>query len=222
MVAHPLIYSFVARGTTVLAEFTAYTGNFSQLAVQCLEKLPPNNNKFTYSCDRHTFNFLVEDGFAYLVVADEETGRQIPFAFLERVKEDFMRKYGGPSGKGQTAIAHSLDREFGPKLRDHMQYCVDHPEDLNKVSKVKAQVAEVKNIMMDNIEKVLDRGEKIDLLVDKADNLRNQAEHFNKQGQVLRRRMWLQNMKMKLIVLAIVIAIILIIWVAACKGFKCH
>lgn len=30
---------------------------------------------------------------------------------------------------------------------------------------------EVKNIMSDNIEKVLSRGEKLDLLVDKTDNL---------------------------------------------------
>ena len=38
-----------------------------------------------------------------------------------------------------------------------------------------AQVSEVKNIMVDNIEKVLERGEKIELLVDKTDNLRFQA-----------------------------------------------
>lgn len=30
----PLIYSFVARGTTVLADYTAYTGNFSVIAIQ--------------------------------------------------------------------------------------------------------------------------------------------------------------------------------------------
>ena len=34
---------------------------------------------------------------------------------------------------------------------------------------------EVKNIMVDNIEKVLERGEKIELLVDKTDNLRFQV-----------------------------------------------
>lgn len=41
-----------------------------------------------------------------------------------------------------------------PKLKEHMQYCVDHPEEMNKISKIKSQVAEVKGIMMDNIEKV--------------------------------------------------------------------
>jgi len=36
-----------------------------------------------------------------------------------------------------------------------MQYCVDHPEEVSKLAKVKAQVSEVKGVMMENIEKVL-------------------------------------------------------------------
>lgn len=59
-----LIYSFVARGTVILAEYTEFTGNFTSIAAQCLQKLPASNNKFTYSCDSHTFNYLVEDGFS--------------------------------------------------------------------------------------------------------------------------------------------------------------
>jgi vesicle-associated membrane protein 72 len=58
-----LIYSFVAKGSVVLAEHTAFSGNFSTIAVQCLQKLPPNSTRSTYSCDGHTFNFLVDRGF---------------------------------------------------------------------------------------------------------------------------------------------------------------
>lgn len=35
-----------------------------------------------------------------------------------------------------------------------MQYCVDHPEEINKIAKVQSQVSEVKGVMMENIEKV--------------------------------------------------------------------
>ncbi|OAY63617.1 putative vesicle-associated membrane protein 726 [Ananas comosus] len=280
-----LIYSFVARGTVVLAEYTEFSGNFNTIAAQCLQKLPASNNKFTYNCDGHTFNYLVEDGFselrslsialflfdfallipfsaeifvemvgfgdlgrflwvgivnilerivvlelltchenvtlsnAYCVVAVESVGRQIPIAFLERVKEDFTKRYGG--GKAATAAASSLNRDFGSKLKEHMQYCVDHPEEISKLAKVKAQVSEVKGVMMENIEKVLDRGEKIELLVDKTENLRSQAQDFRQQGTKIRRKMLLQNMKIKLIVLGIIIALILIIILSVCHGFKC-
>ncbi|KAK2634878.1 hypothetical protein Ddye_029670 [Dipteronia dyeriana] len=248
----PLIYAFVARGNVLLAEYTEFSGNFNSIAFQCLQKLPASNNKFTYNCDAHTFNYLVDDGYTYCVVADESVGRQIPMAFLERIKDDFVSKYGG--GKAATALANSLNKEFGPKLKEHMQYCVDHPEEISKLAKVKAQVSEVKGVMMENIEKVifflnhnvlafsvwlqfitcdnmsiinlsilcvLDRGEKIELLVDKTENLHHQAQDFRSTGTKIRRKMWLQNMKIKLIVLGILIALILIIVLSVCHGFNC-
>jgi hypothetical protein len=64
MGSESLIYSFIARDTVVLAEYTPFSGNFSTIAVQCLQKLPANNGKFIYSCDRHTFNYLVDDEFS--------------------------------------------------------------------------------------------------------------------------------------------------------------
>jgi hypothetical protein len=48
---------------------------------------------------------------AYCVVAVESVGRQVPIAFLDRVKEDFTKRYGG--GKATTAAVNSLNREFG-------------------------------------------------------------------------------------------------------------
>ncbi|XP_072969281.1 vesicle-associated membrane protein 727 [Typha angustifolia] len=233
----PLIYSFVAKGTVVLAEHTSFSGNFSTIAIQCLQKLPPNINKFTYSCDGHTFNFLVDKGFVFLVVAGEVVGRSIPFVFLERIKDDFMQRYGSSIGaegshpladdedddlfEDRFSVAYNLDREFGPRLKDHMQYCIDHPEEMSKLSKLKVQIMEVKGIMMDNIEKVLDRGEKIELLVDKTENLQFQADSFQRHGRQLRRKMWIQNLRFKLMVAGALIVFILVVWLMTCRGFKC-
>ncbi|XP_058087186.1 vesicle-associated membrane protein 727-like [Magnolia sinica] len=232
-----LIYSFVAKGTVVLAEHTSFSGNFSTIAVQCLQKLPSNSNKFTYSCDGHTFNYLVDNGFVFLVVSDEAVGRSLPFVFLERVKDDFMQRYGanisaaGPHPladeddeylfEDKFDIAYNLDREFGPRLKEHMQYCIDHPEEMSKLSKLKAQITEVKGIMMDNIEKVLDRGERIELLVDKTESLQFQADGFQRQGRQLRRRMWLQNVRFKVMVGGAALALVIILWLMVCRGFKC-
>lgn len=203
----------------ILADYTDFSGNFAGIAAQCLQKLPATNNKFTYNCDGHTFNYLVDNGFTYCLVAVESVGRQIPIAYLERIKEDFTNRYGG--GKAAIAVANSLKKEFGPKLKEQMQYCMDHPEEVSKLAKVKAQVSEVKGVMMENIEKVLDRGEKIELLVDKTENLRSQAQVFRQNGGQIKRKMWWQNMKIKLIVLAILIVLILIIVLSICGGFKC-
>ncbi|CAL5404198.1 unnamed protein product [Camellia sinensis] len=234
-----LIYSFVAKGNVVLAEHTSFSGNFSTIAVQCLQKLPSNSSKYTYSCDGYTFNFLIDNRFVFLVVVDESVGRGVPFVFLERVKDDFKQRYAGIIGndvphpladdedddddlfEDRFSIAYNLDREFGPRLKDHMQYCMNHPNELSKLSKLKAQITEVKGVMMDNIEKVLDRGEKIELLVDKTENLQFQADSFQRQGRQLRRKMWFQNLQMKLMVGGGILALIIILWLIACRGFKC-
>lgn len=234
-----LIYSFVAKGTVVLAEHTPYSGNFSTIAVQCLQKLPSGSSKYTYSCDGHTFNFLIDTGFVFLVVADESTGRSVPFVFLERVKDDFKKQYGASINSDSShpleddddeddylfqdrfSIAYNLDREFGPRLKDHMEYCMNHPDEMSKLSKLKAQITEVKGIMMDNIEKVLDRGEKIELLVDKTENLQFQADSFQRQGRQLRRKMWLQNLQMKLIIGGAIFVSVMVVWLFICGGFKC-
>ncbi|XP_076901802.1 putative vesicle-associated membrane protein 726 [Bidens hawaiensis] len=214
-----LIYSFVARDTIILVEYTEFTGNFQSVAAQCLQKLPTTNNRFTYNCDGHTFNYLVEQGFTYCVVAVESVGRELPIGFLERIKDDFYNKYG--AGKGKTGGAKSLNKDFGPKLKEHMRYCVSHPEEISKIAKVHAQVSEVKGVMMENIEKVLDRGEKIELLVDKSDNLRTQAQDFKKQGTKIKRKMWFHNMKVKLVIFGIVVALLLIIILSVCPEFDC-
>ena len=47
----------------------------------------------------------------HCVVAHESIGKSLPKAFLERVKDEFVSKYGG--GKAATTLANSLNKEFG-------------------------------------------------------------------------------------------------------------
>ncbi|KAK3124888.1 hypothetical protein QOZ80_7BG0595550 [Eleusine coracana subsp. coracana] len=219
-----LIYAFVARGTAVLAEYTEFTGNFPAIAAQCLQRLPAGSSgagapaRFSYACDRHTFNFL-HHGYAYCVVAKESVPKNVSVAFLERLKDDFMKRYGG--GKADTAFAKSLNKEYGPVIKQHMQYVLDHSDEIDKTLKVQAQVSEVKSIMLQNIEKSMDRGEKLSELQDKTSDLRSQAQEFKKQGVKIRRKTWLQNMKIKLVILGILLLLVLIVWVSVCQGFDC-
>ncbi|KAK9839271.1 hypothetical protein WJX81_005050 [Elliptochloris bilobata] len=212
----PLIYSFFARGSVVLADYTGnFSGNFATVAVTCLNNIPAGQSRFTYAADGHTFNFLLADGFTFLAVAEEQFGRQIPFAFLEKVKVEFLEKFADTA---RGAGAHSMDRSAGPRLRYWMDYCSQHPEELSKVASVQRKVDEVKTIMVDNIEKVLERGERLELLVDKTDNLRTQADRFHQTGRQLRSKMWWQNMKLKVAAVGIFVALLFIIFCFICFG----
>ncbi|GAB2221449.1 hypothetical protein Drorol1_Dr00012628 [Drosera rotundifolia] len=166
------LYSFVARGTTILAEFSESSSTqngWGTVAERCLLNLSSNSNKFTYNYDHHAFFFLVERGYIYCVVAKNSISQTQSFAYLDRVKADFKERCGG--GKADTATARSLNTEFGPILEEHMKYVIGHAEEIDKLSKLNSQVLDIKVIILENIDKVRDRGENLTNLVDKAEEL---------------------------------------------------
>eukprot|EP00695_Tsukubamonas_globosa_P001268 TRINITY_DN223_c0_g1_i2.p1 TRINITY_DN223_c0_g1~~TRINITY_DN223_c0_g1_i2.p1 ORF type:complete len:79 (-),score=34.68 TRINITY_DN223_c0_g1_i2:70-306(-) len=70
--------------------------------------------------------------------------------------------------------------------------------------------------MMGNIDRVLERGEKLSTLVDKTDNLKQSAQVFQKKSTQLKRAMWWKNIKLMGALAAIVLIVILIICLIAC------
>ncbi|XP_011503460.1 PREDICTED: vesicle-associated membrane protein 2 isoform X2 [Ceratosolen solmsi marchali] len=82
-----------------------------------------------------------------------------------------------------------------------------------RLQQTQAQVDEVVDIMKTNVEKVLERDQKLSELDDRADALQQGASQFEQQAGKLKRKFWLQNLKMMifmgvigLIVLAIIVA----------------
>lgn len=84
------------------------------------------------------------------------------------------------------------------------------------ITNVQHDIDNVKDIMTENIERVLERGERIDLLVDKTDRLGVGAHDFRVRSRGLKRRMWWKNMKL-MVLLGVVIVFLIYLFV----GFGC-
>lgn len=70
-----ILYGLVARGSVVLAEFSATSTNASAIARQILEKIPGNNDmNVSYSQDRYIFHVKRTDGLTVLCMADDTAG----------------------------------------------------------------------------------------------------------------------------------------------------
>eukprot|EP00878_Enallax_costatus_P029701 GHUV01032243.1.p4 GENE.GHUV01032243.1~~GHUV01032243.1.p4 ORF type:complete len:101 (+),score=28.54 GHUV01032243.1:854-1156(+) len=91
-----------------------------------------------------------------------------------------------------------------------MDYFSNDPS-ADVVNRVRGEITQVKDIMIENIEKVLDRGEKLDLLVDKTELLQGEAFAFRREAKRARRVMWWKNVRMWFIMGGVVAAIIFII-----------
>ncbi|CAG5124497.1 unnamed protein product, partial [Candidula unifasciata] len=93
-------------------------------------------------------------------------------------------------------------------------------EQSKRLQQTQAQVDEVVDIMRVNVEKVLERDQKISQLDDRAEALQAGASQFEASAGKLKRKYWWKNLKMWLILIAIIVVIIIIIavWIATSKG----
>lgn len=66
-------------------------------------------------------------------------------------------------------------------MKPYQEYYSNNPS-ADRINEVRGEIAAVKDVMVHNIEKVLERGEKMELLVDKTDNLNQQAFQFKKKS----------------------------------------
>ncbi|CAG9821096.1 unnamed protein product, partial [Phaedon cochleariae] len=80
-----------------------------------------------------------------------------------------------------------------------------------RLQQTQAQVDEVVDIMKTNVEKVLERDQKLSELDDRADALQQGASQFEQQAGKLKRKFWLQNLKMMIIMGVIGLVILIII-----------
>ncbi|CAD5195794.1 vesicle-associated membrane protein 714 [Musa acuminata AAA Group] len=209
-----ILYAVVARGTVVLAEFAAVTGNVGALARRILEKLPPDSDsRLCFSQDRYIFHVLRSDGITFLCMANETFGRRVPFQYLEDIHMRFMKNYGRVA---HSALAYAMNDEFSRVLHQQMEFFSSNPS-ADTLNRVRGEVSEIHTIMVDNIDKILDRGDRISLLVDKTATMQDSAFHFRKQSRRLRRALWMKNAKL-LAVLTVAIALLLYVIIAACCG----
>lgn len=141
-----------------------------------LGKIPSKDGRMTYEYDKHTFHYVVDNGITFLCMSDLELKRRIAFSFLEDIKKEWRSRF---SSVESSALAFSLNESFSHVLRERMVFFSSNPA-ADNIGKVQQQIDSVKDIMMENIDRVLERGEKIELLVDKTDRLNQEAFKFRK------------------------------------------
>ncbi|ODV88680.1 hypothetical protein CANCADRAFT_127526 [Tortispora caseinolytica NRRL Y-17796] len=81
----------------------------------------------------------------------------------------------------------------------------------NKTAAIQAQIDDTVGIMRDNINRVAERGERLDSLQDKTDNLAVSAQGFRRGANKVRKQMWWKDMKMRMCLIGGIIILIVVI-----------
>ncbi|WZZ31237.1 hypothetical protein YC2023_014638 [Brassica napus] len=211
-----IIYAVVARGTVVLAEFSAVTGNAGAVVRRILEKLSPEtaDERLCFSQDRYIFHILRSDGLTFLCMANDTFGRRIPFSYLEEIHMRFMKNYGRVA---HHAPAYAMNDEFSRVLHQQMEFFSSNPS-VDTLNRVRGEVSEIRSVMVDNIEKIMERGDRIELLVDKTATMQDSSFHFRKQSKRLRRALWMKNAKLLVLLTCVIVLVLYIIIASFCGG----
>ena len=81
------------------------------------------------------------------------------------------------------------------------------------------QIDDTVGVMRENITKVSQRGERLDSLQDKTDNLAVSAQGFRRGANRVRKQMWWKDMKMRICIIIGIIILLLVIIVPAGMSF---
>jgi len=89
-----------------------------------------------------------------------------------------------------------------------------------RTAALQAQIDDTVGVMRENINKVSQRGERLDSLQDKTDNLAVSAQGFRRGANRVRKQMWWKDMKMRMCLIAGIIILILVIVIPAVVATK--
>eukprot|EP01041_Mallomonas_annulata_P001386 gene1386-2667_t len=220
----PIVYALVARDKNVLAECflqfmlvtckdTSAGGNFPTVTRILLGKITEQNGKMSYAYDNHVFHYLIDNGIIFLCMADVDVQRRLVFSLLDEIMKLWRQNY--TVEMEQNAIAFSLNETFSPILKDRLEYYNTNPS-ADHITRVRSQIETVKDVMIENIDRILERGEKIELLVDKTELLNQQSFKFVKSTKRLRNTLWYRNVKVYILLVFVLLVMGLIISLLVC------
>eukprot|EP00301_Raphidiophrys_heterophryoidea_P009924 c1493_g1_i2.p1 GENE.c1493_g1_i2~~c1493_g1_i2.p1 ORF type:complete len:213 (-),score=41.59 c1493_g1_i2:217-855(-) len=124
--------------------------------------------------------YVASDQLSGVIFADEEYPSRVAFTLLNKVLDDFRAAY--PAGNWRTAEA---DNSFPlPKLDEFVAKYQD-PHNADPLMKIMKDLDETKVILHKTIDSALERGQKLDELIDKSNDLSAMSKSFYKQSKDL-------------------------------------
>ena len=138
----------------------------------------------------------------------------MPFGFLFEIRRRFLEAFPADDTDYAELPNYGAGSFNGELKRLMVEYGTTSGGQDDAISNVQREIDDVRGIMTRNIEGLLERGERIDLLVDKTDRLGGSAREFRVRSRGLKRRMWWKNVKLMALLGLVVVLIILAIVIA--------
>ena len=121
--------------------------------------------------------YVRSDGLAGTVTTDEEYPARVAFVLLTQLLDEFSTF----SGNSWKSVYDPESVSFPPMEEYLVKY--QDPASADKVTKIQKDLDETTQILHKTIDSVLERGVKLDNLVERSDDLSRQSKMFYKQAK---------------------------------------
>ena len=207
-----IIYALIAKNEDqVLCEFTEYKGNFEQISRAILRKIKKNSNGSLVYDDSYNFTYINLDQLTYLCMSDVKYPNEFAYKFLEEIKTKFLSKF--TTKQVEDALAYSLNADFKDTISERMDYYNNEAEKSTEtIQKLKDSIIDTKGVLLNSQELLGQRGEKVNLIVQKADLLRMETNSYLENAQKLKKYVMWRKIKIWSIIIATCIIIALVLF----------
>jgi len=121
--------------------------------------------------------YVRSDGLAGTVTSDLEYPARVAFVLLTQMLDEFAQEYGDAWKKEIRTESMPF-----PKMDEYLEK-YQNPAEADKVTKIQKDLDETTEILHKTIDSVLERGVKLDALVERSDDLSRQSKMFYKQAK---------------------------------------
>ena len=109
-------------------------------------------------------------------MCDSILNQETAFSYLEEIKTVFLDTF--TAEQIESAISYSLNEPFNDRIKERMIYYNSNLNNSDSVARLKRGMLEYKDNMLEANDILMERGEKINLIVKKADNLRTESKNY--------------------------------------------
>lgn len=191
------------------------------VVLKMLERLPRYDTKVSYQYENHTYHIQVENELQYVCISDQNFQLRTVYAFLEAIKDKFKTQFGEANRYPQKSeITARKCGGFSSVLSSQTKIFNENPA-ADKIGRIKDEIDSVKQIMLENLDNLIERGDRIDNLCDKTEMLKEEAQGFHNNATTLKRKMWMRNVKIAIAVFLLLCLVGLVIAFIAC-GIDFH
>jgi hypothetical protein len=211
------VYGLCAYNQVPLAEYNAGTGgNYQKVARELLAKLKFDNSRVAFDQEKFVFSCISETNHvAVIILSDRGVNANTRFYAVDQIRQRFVTMYLSVMNR---AGEFSKSGEFGPEIQRIFREC--QSPSAAKIAQINANLANAQQVMSENLSKALERGEKLEVMESKAQDIRASSQQFSREATSLKNAMCIQRYKWWVIggVVVVVVIVIIVVVVVGVGG----